>query len=552
MPGLSQDERSKASRDAREFLRGAIPIPTAGGGENKPGGKGTQPQGPDRNVMALEAVHPASLERLFQFFERFNQPARNWPIPRQYGGYADPKEEYLVGERGPEIFKPETPGEIIPTEGKRAWGRAYETMIEPSVEALKTSGRWLGNQYQQYIGQPFEQNFGKPIANELSYIATGKRPIPSVEMKLNPTTGTYEKAPSPGMAQAPPYTGPRPWLDRQPVGMNTTEKQQGWNVPTSTPAGENRYRIGEGAWKNMPEDYWKTHFPEGSRGSFNVVPAGPWSTGSSPEQLELAARTRWENPEYAAKRTAEGFTPGYQRSYYEAHPAERAAQNIYEMLNAKTPDQARISRLMDIARDPYATKEARMTAGNLLTEMEKNRSEMHRTAGMMAGGVYQKALEYGPESPESQERLARAQYLKEQTRGFGPLNQAQVDELRARIVREGRMPFVSTPNGVFDTAQERYILPPPDKSSQVYLDMAQKLSTGKDELGNQNYNPEVFYKIIADGIQMGRLSPEYGRLLPKPAGMSEKVAREALKAKGITGKEQDTWINTYKQAGKVQ
>ncbi len=502
-PFLSQDERNMATRDAREFLRGAIPA--AGSGEVKSGGKGMQPQGPDRNVMALEAVHPASLERLFKFFERFNQPARNWPIPRQYGGYADPKEEYLVGEKGPEIFKPDVPGDItpytVPQPGGSIWkNRVGERPVTPAHEFMTGLATDIGESASEA---------GKRIWGGVSNLGVGL-----IKPFLPKGTPLPDYSYTPGNLRESggsiPSTELRPWN----VPANDLIPSHGPTGPTTLPTGtENRYRMGEGAWQNMPEDYWKTPFPEASRGSFNVVPAGPWSTGPSPEQLELAARTRWEQPGYAEARP--GVTPGYQRSYYDAHPAERAAQNTYEMLSARMPDQTRISRLMDIVRDPYATKEARMTAGSILTEMEKNRSEMHRTAGMMAGGVYQKALEYGPESPESQERLARAQYLKEQTRGFGPLNQAQVDELRARIVREGRMPFVSTANGVFDTATGTWYTPPPDRSSQAYFDMAIKSATGKDEMGLTTYNPQVFNQIIQTGVDAGRLPQDWIRMLPR-------------------------------------
>jgi hypothetical protein len=78
-----------------------------------------------------------------------------------------------------------------------------------------------------------------------------------------------------------------------------------------------------------------------------------------------------------------------------------------------------------------------------------------------------------------------------------------------------------------------------------------------------NYSLDLFdtqLNILRTGVSgkditstpQGNIAPLGGANAPPASVMTEKEARDALKAKGIEGKDQDTWINTYKKAGKVK
>ena len=90
---------------------------------------------------------------------------------------------------------------------------------------------------------------------------------------------------------------------------------------------------------------------------FNIPPTtGPVYPTQTPETLELAAREKWEKPGYPEERLAEAqkispnvvaVQPGFQRSYYEAHPEERLMEYIAE---ANRPVTDMYKKLIEEAR----------------------------------------------------------------------------------------------------------------------------------------------------------------------------------------------------------
>lgn len=172
--------------------------------------------------------------------------------------------------------------------------------------------------------------------------------------------------------------------------------------------------------KIIPETGATQFTMEGTQGAM-IVPKG-FEPGKpdlrSPEQIgmekELEERRKWATPGYREARSAEaqkvspltvnpytnrvsgalGVLSPYETTWEEAHPEEARAQRIYDMLRpsregmAAAEEQTQLSRLMDIAKDPYKKRQARESAGAMAQEMVKSRGERQIRAGEEAAKSY--------------------------------------------------------------------------------------------------------------------------------------------------------------------
>ncbi len=381
-------------------------------------------------------------------------PGTNIPLePRQEGGEVMPAFQERIKD-WPTRSQTATP--ILPlgpiSEGIGRWW-------EKSKQSLADPGGWLKEQAKQLTKWPERIDMG---------------PIQLTRRGLESAEGL----PSPPTAFQPPATyqaeaGPPP-IDMSRGPGDTYEA-----LPSPS---QGRYRIGEGTWTEMPEDYWKT---SRGPGSLNIVPgsaAGPaWSRLPTPEQQELAARERWASPEYANFEDRGRMIPGYERSYYEAHPEERA---------------------MDLEMQRLGT----------LATMDKTGRTLAAAVG--APGypkMYEAGLQYGPGSPQARERSAHADYLAAMAASEPAYRKAQIDKFNAET---GRKSLISGPWGIFDQDTMTYHpAPVVDKTSYFQKMMEDVEKTGKTLMVP---TPEAMLSVYRNAYKayQGKLTPEERASLP--------------------------------------
>ena len=180
-------------------------------------------------------------------------------------------------------------------------------------------------------------------------------------------------------------------------------------------------------WENPAEDLWEHKRKEA--GVFDLTSrklGGPVTPDDeykrlekllaleTPATVELAERKKWGRPRYPEARLAEaqkrsptalGVSPGYEETYYEAHPEEARAQTIYDMLRPygessyeAGSERMKIMNLMDIAKDSSATREARAGAMALARGMQESRQGQETGAMEAASRAY--ALPPGITTPK--------------------------------------------------------------------------------------------------------------------------------------------------------
>lgn len=174
---------------------------------------------------------------------------------------------------------------------------------------------------------------------------------------------------------------------------------------------QDRFKIGESDWQNMSADYSTTPLPEGSMGSLNIVPGSAVGPRDylTPAEHELGLRKQWETPGYAESRLAEAqktnpniinISPGYEKSYYEAHPTEAAAQNIYDMLRPGQRNDAQDwqdFRNRAALESSFGTPASKKAAAEALDLSQKGRITQENIAAQEAGKVFvgDRRNEYG-------------------------------------------------------------------------------------------------------------------------------------------------------------
>jgi hypothetical protein len=334
-------------------------------------------------------------------------------------GMAKPSHGYTVAEKSPEVvtapgvYFPAEKGEVIPLEGRQAGGGVTPALLE-AANPSGTSNIPEFNSEQAKMGilEKAIKSMTDVIKSVTSAWETPKEGTPKLEgtamgQRRNPEQG-------PGFWQAdigmtPTTSGPQP-AETKPVENKTPldtvnsylkqlttmfSRAEGGAVTPPDEMEELRRRIRLG----LPN-------PEGDiAAERNLTPT------VTPESLELAAREKWGKTPYSealakAQETTPGaiaVKPGFETSYYEAHPEEARAQEIYDLLRPAGPssyeagvEKFRESNLMDIAKERPGRFEkptpASVGAPALMAGMAKSREEQEAMAKEAATKAYEPAL----------------------------------------------------------------------------------------------------------------------------------------------------------------
>jgi len=413
---------------------------------------------------------------------------------------------------GPPGVNP-TPGVTTPT----ATASGVEDKLYQAVHP-DTFSRVLEIIMQFVTGKPIPRQGGGPVEPEKEYTVGEEGPerfkpaIPGeiIPYGSSPTRGiTYGgmiEPPSAGGFVALPYTGPRPWQNRPP------------DFAVSHAPGE--YPIAKaGGWQDYGEGIGY------KLGEIGTPVAGPGRI-PSPEEQELAARRRWETPGYAEAHP--NLIPGYQKSYYEAHPEERAAQEFYDI--ARGPQPGSYEYASEYMRNPMAARKAAREREALATKG--------------AIDIYGKSLEHGIGTPSSQERLAHAQYYREQPgaylAGIRETNIAQLQGIRDQIA--GRLEVAKVEAGAKDKilgGLETFLQKGSERAEMTGLPFdLQKEAAG-------------YMTVMKD---LGYIAQEQYDKLPdiyKEKQWTEQSLRADLKKNGMKDKDIEAYVKRAKATGRI-
>lgn len=523
---LTMMARERASNILMPYAQTGIPTPGSPGVNPTPGvTKPTPTAGVEDKLY--QAVHPDTFSKVLEIIMQF---VTGKPIPRQGGGPVEPGKEYTVGEEGPERFKPAVPGEIIPygssptrgityTAGESSPdflpGIKYNPQVEqPNIWQRMFSGRGGEEWYPPWTAeaQPFGPVPYKPIPTK----STGPEGSPNLPIPYGQTI--------PPGGVAAPYTGPRPW-HRPAITPSTT-------TPTTPPP------TGEEGWKDYGEGIRYKLGPEDIRGDEMarqriLREARPMAPATTPEEQELAARRRWETSGYAEAHPK--LIPGYQKSYYEAHPAERAAQEFYEM--ARGPQPGSYEYASEYMRDPNAAQKAA--------------SEREALATKGAADIYGKSLEYGIGTPSAQEKLASAQEKLAQAQYYREIPAAHLAGIRETNIAH----IQGIRDQVAGNLEAAKIAAGP--KDQILKGLETFLQKGSERAAMTGL-PFDLQKEAADYItvmkDLGYISQEQYDKLPdtyKEKRWTEKSLRADLKKAGMKDKDIENYIKRAKAAGRI-
>jgi hypothetical protein len=516
-------------------INAAGPGPTNMGMSNQSGGGVAD--------MLFKAIHPDTFNRVLDFLK---------PTPRQEGGDVEPGREYTVGEAGPEKFKPAVPGQIIPygkepkplgpTAGGITYGGMTDTPMGLSMPAGPNRGYRMAD--MEPPGAPGTPEYMKRFAGreaewmgkeQQEWAKRTGRPMETPIGGTVPSMDPRDVSPLGGHTQTVPSMDPR---DVSPLGSHT----------------QGEYPIS--GWKDYGEGI-KYRMGEGAGGVTGPAPL------PSPEEQEIAARKRWDQPGYAEAHPM--MTPGYRKGYYEAHPEEKAAQEFYDMARGPSPSSFEGARermqemnLMDIAKSTNVTPEARKAAADQLTAMRSGKTEREALAVRGAGEAYGKALEYGPTSPGTQEKLARAQFEKAEAiakmAGI-PLDQyLKTAEAEKHLGEARKSDFIPLRGGGVYHVSSGQFYEPPEQKGKTIASTIQKLEaevakeTGGDPLLTKQRLREAVRRLVDLGPKLGLdkkdIPPEFWK-------MSQLEFADALKKAGKTPKNQEELNLAYSNYMKI-
>jgi hypothetical protein len=239
------------------------------------------------------------------------------------------------------------------------------------------------------------------------------------------------------------------------------------------------------------------------------------------------------------------------KTYYEAHPQERYMQMAEE---ANRPYREAYLRALEDARsrmqgfnlpmDPRAAKRMRGRAGEEYSRLAAGLPESMVLAAQIPAEYYKYGMEYGPESPKSQEELARAYYYR------------TIPETREEIAEMRKRPYFA-PGGTHYWDPERGQMMPLETPKTTGTEAQQKLfqsiedrSWTTDLMGNRIFDEEGFNDRIRNAVRYGMLPKEWESIIPKPR-LKESDLRLDLKAHGMNDKQINDYIKRAKEAGKL-
>jgi hypothetical protein len=363
-----------------------------GNGQNKPivqspspgaGGAGAGPVSSSVEDKLYQSIHPDTFAKVLETIMQF---VTGKPIPKyQEGTDYVPKTGPAMLHRGEAVIPAEEnrpiPDPLKPFGPSSRGGDAWE----------RQQGQWRGmvDPFRHAVTTPEERETG-PGANFPALGRTLGRAI------IDPRH--WEEH---GLGEGTPST-PTSTLSNYP----TEREHAGYGIPTP----------GSKPIPGSDPNEWRDYLPEGQPTGIRYKSAAdnplfPFGLGDEMARQSVKAEAGRAEEKYGI--------PIPRKSYYDVHPEERAAQDVYDMTRGPGPSsyEAGVERmkemnLMDIVKNPNTTKEARASAGEQLTELRKGRADRQLMAEKVAGETYGRALEYGPGTPGAQEKLAHAEYLK--------------------------------------------------------------------------------------------------------------------------------------------
>jgi hypothetical protein len=338
---------------------------------------------PGVSKMLYEAVHPDTFNRVMDLFGG-SKPTRLLDDGTQDDPLR-PGESAIVGGRGPERL-------------------AIDTGGAAHVQPLQSrTGNLMGAE-QVFPGGPPESTPGAPQNFRESLVGRAMKPIGDAFSNWNASREREWRA-SQGLA-------PLPEQDRGEAGMqlmgNTGSVIDMKKDPTT------------GGWVAPP-------YPGAAPGTQDwrgrtespPSPLGGGGGGGAPPGIDWQGFGGWNEPETAATRAGDeqarqriaregrgnvpipGQGPGpggsYLRSYYEAHPEERAKDEL-AALNAPPRGMAEYER--NAARMRMSPEER--------LQQDKLEADQRKQYISEAGATERARMEHGPGSPSSQEKLAHA------------------------------------------------------------------------------------------------------------------------------------------------
>lgn len=320
--------------------------------------------------------------------------------PYGFGPTSKPEEELIPRQEG---------GKVAPSSSKDDKSRGLD-ILESIIEKINPSGM----ESKTMMGLNFPPESMKTELEKFKILSKAmdilKPPKPPGEQKSSSGRGSSEsktpssKSPSPNTEANLPAPPTLPTVPTSMEGIPTPQSIQPeirTDSPEINPMSENIVNL-------APNDKDTRGMPMFSRqGGGGVWPP-------TPESLEIEERKKWAQPGYPEKRLAEAretlgpsissVSPGYEKTYYEAHPEEAKAQEIYDMLRPPGPssyeggvERMRQGMFLDKAREggPYTRRTeqeraARATGYMVLAGgMQKSREEQEAMAKKAATEAYE-------------------------------------------------------------------------------------------------------------------------------------------------------------------
>lgn len=494
MDDLTMMARERASNILMPYAQTGIPAsptspPGSPGVNPTPGVTAPTATAPGVEDKLYQAVHPDTFSKVLELIMQF---VTGKPIPRQAGGEARPSHAYLVGEERPELFVPDQPGEIIPMQ---EGGRVEPPTYSPFDPFRQRDEMAEATRLRELAGVTYNPNTG-PLTQpgglggaleEAGWTGTmpGTTMTPTETPTGTPNLPAIRPVPPAGGYVAPPYTGPRPWQNRAP-------------------------------------DFAVSHTP----GEYPIAKAGDWQDYGEGIRYKLGPEDV-RGDEMARQRILREATPTALpkttlRSYYEAHPEER----FYD------ESQGEQSRLMEMYRSARTGK-------------EKNRIARMMEANAQVGERYYKtAIEGAPGSPQSQERLAHAQYYREEPgarlASTRETNIAHLQGIRDQVA--GHLEVAKIGAG-----QKDQIL----KGLETFLQKGSERAAMTNLPFDLQKEAAGYITVMKD---LGYIAQEQYDKLPdtyKEKRWTEQSLRADLKKNGMIDKDIETYIKRARAAGRI-
>jgi hypothetical protein len=479
----------------------------------------------------------------------------SWEIPfKQLGGGVGGGSPYVVGEQGPELFVPSTPGQIIPNpltqsrmksdyrnipQTRMDTGRARprygdmstfggggfrgpEAGFSADVNAMykrnligEPGGPFTAGAEQRYKEAGLEFPTSRQEGTPPGTVDTPQGPRPDPLHRILPERLEIPIPFMPGISSGIGLTKREKPLDLWPAGAGgggetplelKKNAQNVYELPSPEFAVSHERRTPS---VTPGPDEWK-QYDEGIR-----YKVGPRDVAGDKAARERIAR------ESQGLRIIPGQGPGpggsYLGSYYDVHPEERAMEAM-RAYTQPTMDayQKALDRATNIASgygmagvgDRKAREEMRAEAIRSIPTLQ---AEMGRLAAY-GPEAYKAGMEYGPLSPRGQKELAEAEYYREMP-GVRKEIAEQTGEARKR-------PFFS-PGGThyWDPSKNEMVAldEPVSTGQRNMLDIMLKSARKKDPMTMEETFDEGMFRTMGRAmVQAGALPKQMADVFKEP------------------------------------